>query len=234
MKKKNAIIIAIIFVVVVVSLVVGFKFGDKIFVFKPTDYDTQGSTTENTVKDFTVEKTEYTPKEPLLATGKALTEKEIKEFLPVANEVYMDWVNPGRALKIDWDNEFTIDGKRCNPVISGGLITLDAIVSEVQNFFSEETYKECINNMYLMHEEKLFVCGPYGEGGDIGWNKFKLEIISSTPTECSFVITGYLEDDQQEWKYKMKVIDGKWKFVENYEWVVTLSTDKSRNYEWAE
>ena len=224
MKKKNVIIIAIAFAVVIVAVVVGFKFGDKIFTSKPTDYDTQGSTTEDTAKDFTVEKTDYTPKNPLLATGKDLTEKEIKEFLPIANEVYMEWVNPGGALKVDWDNEVTIDGKKSNPVISGGLITHDAIVSEVQNFFSEETYKKCVDDMYLMHDGKLFVCGPYGEGGDIAYNNFNLEIISSTPTECSFVVTGYLGDNQQEWEYKMKVIDGKWKFVEEYEWIVSMTT----------
>lgn len=233
-KTKNVIIIATIFVVVIMTVVVAFKFGDKIFISEPTDYNTQGSTTENTAKDFKVEKTEYIPKKPLLATGKALTEKEIKEFLPIANEVYMNWVNPGRALKIDWDNEITINGQRSCPVISGGLITLDAINEEVQSFFSEETCKERMDDMYLMHEGKLYICGPYGEGGDIGWNKFELKMVSSTPTECEFVITAYFEDAHKDTAYKMKVVDGKWNFVETYEWIDTLFTDNNKNYEWVE
>lgn len=246
MKKKNIIAIALVFVIGIAAVVTVFRFGDKIFTpEKPTNTTQDTSTTERSTEqttekstekqtEFTQKQTEYMPKNPLVATGKALTEKEIKEFLPIANELYMDWVNPGGALEVDWDNEVIIDGERCIPVISGGLLSVDAIASEVQKFFSEEIYTDLLNDMYLMHDGKIYICGPYGEGGDIGWKKFKLEIKASTPTECNFIVTTYFEDTEKELEYKMKVIDGKWKFVESFEWIVTLTADSGTEIEWVE
>ena len=237
MKLKKILIIALVLIIGIVSVVAITHFGDKFITFEDKPNATQDNpTTEESTETLTEKPSESKPRTPLTASGQVLSESEIKDLLTVANDLYMGWITPAGALKVDWDDETEINGKIYIPAISGEFMTVDAINAELHNYFSAELYKERVNDLYLMHNDKLYMRGPYAEGGDIDWNKLKLDVKSSTPTECIFTVIMYFEEngeilEERENEYKLKVIDGKWKFADNFNWIVSLTINNTE-IEW--
>ena len=163
------------------------------------------------------------PKEKdVLITGqtqKFITEEELKALYETANNLYLDWVNPVYGPKVDWDTTVESNGWNYCPVTSGKYEDVDSIKKDLQNYFSENLYDDYVNAHFIMYDGKLYAREDLGQGGDAYCDSIKLEIISVSETECTFKVSEIRSYDSRitSHTYKIKVVDGMWKFVDSFE-----------------
>ena len=149
-----------------------------------------------------------------------LTEGEIKELFLDAHKLYVEWSSPaGTYLNKDWNNTTIIDGVEYFEVVSTEITSVDELRNEYSKYFSEEIVKENIDKYYVMYNGKMYGNAVLVEGGEIPSSNYELTVHSNTSTECNFTVSLYIEDSKDELYYKLKVIDGKWKFTEIFPWV---------------
>ncbi|MBR2953739.1 MAG: hypothetical protein IKC45_05060 [Clostridia bacterium] len=149
-----------------------------------------------------------------------LTEKEVRELFLKAHNLYVDWSSPvTKYLDTDWDKVTVIDGEEYFEVVPNKITSVDELKKEYGNYFSEEIIKENIDRYYVMHDGKMYGNAVLVEGGEIPCERYKLTVNTNTNTECDFTITSYIGDDEQELNYRLKVVDGKWKFVGVFHWI---------------
>lgn len=151
-----------------------------------------------------------------------LTEDEIKELFLEAHKLYVDWLSPAaKYLNAEWDKTTTIDGVEYFEVVPNEINSVDELKKEYEKYFSEEIMEENIDKYYVMHNGKMYGNAVLVEGGEIPATKYELAVKSNTSTECNITITSYIEDSKSELSYKLKVIDGEWKFTKVFNWVTT-------------
>ncbi len=149
-----------------------------------------------------------------------LTENEIKELFLEAHKLYVEWSSPaGTYLNKDWNNTTIIDGVEYFEVVSTEITSVDELRNEYSKYFSEEIIKENIDKYYVMHNGKMYGNAVLVEGGEIPSSNYELTVRSNTSTECNITVSLYIEDSKDELYYKLKVIDGEWKFTEIFPWV---------------
>ncbi len=190
----------------------------------PDDSSLNNTPTEST--------TESLLGKPIESSGSTLTEAELKALYETANDLYVDWVMPAFGPKIDWDTIVYIDGQEYAPVIQGKYSTVDEIKNDLSNYFSEEVYIDYINENFVMYEDKLYANYNVGQGGDADCDGVTLTINSSSETECKFTVTLVYDESSftKKFNYELKVIDGKWKFVNEFDCSIILSTQD--NIKW--
>ena len=98
---------------------------------------------------------------------------------------------------------------------------VEELKKEFGKYFDREDFDEIIDRFYVMHNGKMYGTSFLLEGDDIPWESHKLTININTNTECDFTITSYNGDEKQELDYRLKVIDGNWKFTGTFHWVTT-------------
>ncbi len=151
-----------------------------------------------------------------------LSTEEIEKLFLNAHKMYVDWLSPAaKYLNVDWDKTTTIDGVEYFEVVSTEITSVDALKNEFGKYFSEEIINETVDKYYLMHNGKMYGNAVLTEGGEVQATKYELAVQSSSSTECNITITSYIEDSKTELNYKLKVIDGEWKFVGAFNWVTT-------------
>ncbi len=144
-----------------------------------------------------------------------LTEDEIKELFLNAHKLYVDWLSPAvKYLNIDWDKTTTIDGVEYFEVVSNEIASVDTLKKEFSKYFSEEIIKENIDRYYVMHNGKMYGNTILAEGGDITWGNHKIIVKTNTDTECVFTVISTFEDTERELDYRLKVVEGEWKFTD--------------------
>ena len=150
------------------------------------------------------------PNEPLTSFEK----NKLKEFYWNAHELYRKWISSAGNLVVDWDNTTKIDGEEYFEVNSTAITTVDELKAEFDKYFDKEYYNKEIEKYYVMNNGKMYGNAILVEGGDIMYESHKLTVKTITDTECIFTITSSFEDSQRELDYKLKLIDGEWKFTE--------------------
>lgn len=208
MKKLFKLIIVLVLVAAIG--VGGFLVLKKTGVLPGSDNDATTTTTETTTTLFN---------RPIEATGEAITEEELKALYETANNLYLDWVNPVYGPKVDWDTTVESNGWNYCPVTSGKYEDVDSIKKDLQNYFSENLYDDYVNAHFIMYDGKLYAREDLGQGGDAYCDSIKLEIISVSETECTFKVSEIRSYDSRitSHTYKIKVVDGMWKFVDSFE-----------------
>lgn len=215
MKSKKIIIAIVIVVIAIVATVAIVQINNS---KEPqTTTTTTEQTTEN--KETPTEETSTEKTQPQ-ESATPLTEAEIKELFLDAHKLFVDWSSPvAKYLNVDWDKTTTIDGVEYFEVIPNEFSSVEELRKEYAKYFSEEIIKENIDRYYVMHDGKMYGNGVLVEGGEIPATKYELTVKSNTSTECNIIIASYIEDSKDELNYKLKVIDGKWKFVDVFHWV---------------
>lgn len=149
-----------------------------------------------------------------------LTEDEIKELFLEAHKLYVDWSSPvAKYLNADWDKTTTIDGVEYFEVVPNEINSVDELKKEYEKYFSEEIIEENIDKYYVMHNGKMYGNAVLIEGADFPWDSHILTVKTNSNTECTFTVKSTIENSYNELEYKLKVIDGEWKFIEVFNWV---------------
>ena len=150
-----------------------------------------------------------------------MTEEQIKQMYLTAHDLYAEWFSPNNNLIVDWDNVTIIDDIEYFEVNSTEITSVEELKEEFGKYFDREDFDEIIDRFYVMHNGKMYGMSFLLEGDDIPWESHKMTININTNTECDFTITSYNGDEKQELDYRLKVIDGNWKFTGAFHWVTT-------------
>ncbi len=143
-----------------------------------------------------------------------LTENELKEMYLKAHNLYQGWIGSAKNMDVNWDKLTKIGDADYFEVTSTEIATVDALKTEFSKYFDRELLDKEIDEYYVMHNGKMYGNSILVEGGDIMWQSHNITIKTITDTECVFTITSSFEDSQRELDYKLKLIDGEWKFTD--------------------
>ncbi len=120
-----------------------------------------------------------------------LTEDDVLALFNKANTFYIGWLEHGPALVDAYSEAIEQDGMEYLPVKSSEYTTTDQISAAAADMFAEEIYADMIKHLYTMRDGRLYAVIGSGEGGDIGPERYDLQITSQTDTACAFSITVY-------------------------------------------
>lgn len=148
-----------------------------------------------------------------------LTEDELKEFCIKAHNLYAEWFSPANNLVVDWDNTLKIDKREYFEVDSTKITSVEALKTEFAKYFDSEEIDDKIDGYYVMYNGKMYGASELVQGGEIEGMKHKMTIEKNTNTECLLKITSYLDSFEQVFYYRLRVIDGEWKFAGVFHWV---------------
>ena len=168
---------------------------------------------------------------PMDATGEPITEEELKALYETANNMYIDWV-AGIGLRVDWESVVTVDDVEYALVTTEGFSNVDQLKSSLNEYFSENIYLDLVEENFVTYEDKLYIRSDIVQGDETTCKGAKLTITSCTAEECEFSISLIYENTTytRTYNYKLKAIDGKWKFVNSFDHSVSLS--KQNHIKW--
>ena len=203
-----------ILIVVIVLILAGLFIVKTIDSNKPAE---QQTTTEQktTIEPQFTESNEDTIEE----SATPLTEDELKDLCIKAHNLYAEWFSPENNLVVDWDNTLKIDNREYFEVASTEITSVEALKTEFAKYFDSEEIDDKIDSYYVMHNGKMYGASELIQGGEIDGMKHKMTIKKNTNTECLLEITSYLDGFEQDFYYRLRVIDGEWKFAGVFHWV---------------
>lgn len=202
MKKYLVAIVIIIVGVIVAITIVHFNNSNELHSTTTTEHTTNKAET------------------PIKESATPLTEEEIEKFFLEAHKLFVEWSSPvAKYLDADWDKTTTIDGVEYFEVLPNEINSVDELKKEYEKYFSEEIIEENIDKYYVMHNGKMYGNAVLVEGGDFPYDGYQLTIKTNTSTECTFTVKSIIDNSYNKLDYTLKVIDGKWKFVEVFNWV---------------
>ncbi len=213
MKKLFKLVIVLI---LVAAIGVGGFFALKKFGILPnSDTNTTETTTETTTTLYD---------RPMDATGNAISEEELKALYETANNLYHTWISAD-GLKVDWSTMVTIDGKDYSLVTSQDYASIDELKSDLQNYFAEDIYMDYIDEKFTMYDGKIYIDSDINQNDETVCEGAKLTILSSTAEECRFSVSLVYKSTSytKTLNYKLQAIDGKWKFVNSFDYSISLS-----------
>ena len=168
---------------------------------------------------------------PMDATGEPIAEDELKALFETANNMYIDWV-AGIGLRVDWQTVTVVDGVEYALVTTNGYTSVDQLKAVLSEYFTEDIYLSLVEENFVTYEDKLYIRSDIVQGDETACKGAKLTITSCTAEECAFSISIVYENTSytRTYNYKLKAIDGKWKFVNSFDHSVSLS--KQNHIQW--
>ncbi len=150
-----------------------------------------------------------------------LTENQVKELFITSHNLYSNWLGSAKNVNGDWNKTITINGIEYFEVTSTDITTVDELKDKFAECFDKSIYDKKIDELYIMYNGKIYGNCILSEGGDISWQKHKLAMDESSDTKYVVTVTSQFEDDERKLNYTLKVIDGKWKFTDQFNCLTT-------------
>ncbi len=151
----------------------------------------------------------------------SLSENEIKDLYNNAYKLYVEWLSPANNLVVDWENVTKIDDREYFIVDSTAITSVEALKTEFGKYFDRNSFDNIIEKYYVMHNGKLYGDAMLVEGGELPWENHKLTVKTNTDSECVFTITSTIDGESQDLDYRLKVVDGEWKFTGVFHFITT-------------
>ena len=146
-----------------------------------------------------------------------LTEADVLALFNKANTFYIGWLEHGPGLVDDYSEAIEQDGMEYLPVKNSEYTTMDQISAAAADMFAEEIYADMIKHLYTMRDGRLYAVIGSGEGGDIGPDRYELQITSQTDNACAFSITVYSgSNSPYTASNTLSLQNGKWIFTNRF------------------
>lgn len=220
--RKWLIIVAVVIILVFTGLFIAGTVDSNEPAEEQTTTDPQISTEQQTTTDpqISIEQQSDESGENITEeSATPMTDDEIKGFYLKAHKLYAEWFSPVNNLVVDWDNITIINDREYFEVNSTEISSVEELKTEFKKYFDNKIIAETVDKYYIMYNGKMYGNAVLVEGGEVSETKHKMTVKNSTNTECVLTITSYIGDHKQDLDYRLRVIDGEWKFTGVFHWI---------------
>ena len=151
------------------------------------------------------------------ASAQILSEAEIRDLFIQANQLYIGWLSNAFTPELVWDRSVKVDNKTYVYIEPTEFDSVQALEEALSRRFSEDLYRDRVDNYYIMLNGEMYGFEALGQGGDAPASSLKLTVKTATSTDCTFSVTVYSDYyDPYTSDYHMKMQDGNWIFTDSF------------------